>query len=370
MKLPLSRPSIGRCELKAVNKVFKSCWLGMGKEVFDFENSLKKLFNRKYAIAVTTGTSAIHIALDSIGLKRGDEVIVPSLTFTGSVQPIVLCGAKPVFCDVERETLNVSRRLIEKKITKKTKAIIIVHYGGLPCDMDEILKLGRAYRIRVIEDAAHALGSHYKNRLIGSFGDITCFSFDPIKIITCGEGGAVVLDDRKTGELVIKKRILGIDRDTWNRYKHKRSWFYSVKETGFRYHMSNINAAIGLVQLRKMGSFIKERCEIARCYDSGLGGTKNIQIIERDYLKVAPFNYTVLAEKRDALMSYLERSGITTGINYMPNHIQPIFRSKKISLPNTEYLYGKIISLPLYAGMKRREAEYVIRKIKDFYREK
>jgi len=367
MKIPLSRPSIGRDELKLVNKVFESGWLGMGKEVFRFENSLRKLLKRKYVIAVSTGTGAIHIALDSIGLKRGDEVIVPSLTFAGSVQPIILCGAKPIFCDVEKETMNVSKRLIEQKITKRTRAVIVVHYGGLACDMDEILKFGRAYGLRIIEDAAHAFGSRYKNRFIGSFGDIACFSFDPIKSITCGEGGAVALDDKKIAERIIKKRILGIDKDTWNRYKHKRSWFYSVKEIGFRYHMSNINAAIGLAQLKKMNFFIKKRQDIARFYDKGLKGINGIEIIKRDYTRIAPFNYTVLAEKRDKLMAYLQNFGVTTGINYIPNHIQPVFKSQRARLPNTEYLYGKILTLPLFAGMRKTEVDYVIRKIKNFY---
>lgn len=368
IKIPLSRPSLGQDELEAVGRVFKSGWLGMGKEVFHFENSLRKFFKRKYVLAVSTGTNALHIALDSIGLGRGDEVIVPSLTFVGSVMPILLCGAKPIFCDVERGTINTSKRSIEEKITKKTKAAIIVHYGGLPCDMDEILKLGKTHHIRIIEDAAHAFGSYYKNRLIGSFGDISCFSFDPIKSITCGEGGAVVLDDKKTRDVIIKKRILGIDKDTWNRYKHKRSWFYEVGLEGYRYHMSNINAAIGLAQLRKMNFFIKKRQCLARLYDKGLKGINGIETINRDYTEIVPFNYTVLAEERDKLMNHLQNFGITTGINYIPNHIQPIFKARKARLLNTEYLYRKILSLPLYAGMRNSEVDYTLVKIRKFYK--
>ncbi|NQT22574.1 MAG: DegT/DnrJ/EryC1/StrS aminotransferase family protein [Candidatus Omnitrophica bacterium] len=370
MKISQSKPSIGREELSSVNKVFQSGWLGMGKQVFEFENLLKKLFKRKYVIAVNSGTNAIHIALDSIWLRKNDEVIVPSLTFAGSVQPIILCGAKPVFCDVDKDTLNMSEELIRRKVTRKTKAIIVVHYGGLPCDMDRILKLAKEKHLRIIEDAAHAFGSIYKEKLVGSFGDITCFSFDPIKNITCGEGGAVILDDKKTADLIIKKRILGIDKDTWNRYKHKRSWFYSVKERGYRYHMSNINAAIGLVQLKKMDFFISQRQKIATRYDNALRKINGIQIIERDYRKVAPFNYTVMAEKRNNLMEFLQNSGITTGINYIPNHLQPLFKSKAAKLPNTEYLYRHIISLPIYSGMKIKDADYVISRIKEFYNRK
>jgi len=370
INIPLSRPFVGQDELEAVKRVFESGWLGMGREVFSFENALNGLFKRKYAICVNTGTGALHIALDALGIKEGDEVIVPSLTFAGSVQPIILCGAKPVFCDVEKETLNTSKRLIEEKITKKTKAIIVVHYGGLPCDMDGILSLGKTNNIRVIEDAAHAFGSLYKNHLVGSFGDITCFSFDPIKNITCGEGGAVILDDRKIAEIIIKKRILGIDKDTWNRYRHKRSWFYAVEERGFRYHMSNINAAIGLVQLKKMDLFIKERQQIARLYEEGLKAINGIELIKRNYKEIAPFNYTILAEERDRLMSFLQNLGIIAGINYIPNHIQPIFKSKKAHLANTDYLYEKILSLPLYAGMRTKDADCIISNIKDFYKKR
>ena len=370
MKIPLSRPLVGRSELNAVREVFQSGWLGMGKQVFEFEDYLRKLFKRKYVIAVSTGTNAIHIALDAIGIKKGDEVIVPSMTFAGSIQPIVMCGAKPVFCDVEKNTLNTSLELIEKKITRKTKAVIVVHNGGLPCNMDRILGLKKKYKIRVIEDAAHAFGSRYKGRLIGSFGDITCFSFDPIKTITCGEGGAVVLDNKNIADLIIKKRILGINRDTWRRYKHKRSWFYSVKTMGFRYHMSNINAAIGIEQLKKIESLIKTRQDAALFYEKRLSDLKDVTLVKRDYNKIVPFNFTILAEKRDRLMSYLKGSGITTGINYIPNHIQPYFKSGKTSLPNTEYLYEKIISLPIYSGIKKKEITFVVNRIKDFYKKR
>jgi len=370
MKIPLSKPLVGNSELNAVKEVFRSGWLGMGKQVFEFEDYLKKFFKRKYVIAVSTGTNAIHIALDAIGVKKGDEVIVPSMTFAGSIQPIVICGAKPVFCDVMPDTLNTSFELIKKKLTRRTKAVIVVHNGGLPCDMDKILTLKKKYKIRIIEDAAHAFGSRYKGKLIGSFGDIACFSFDPIKTITCGEGGAVVLNDKKTADLIVKKRILGINRDTWLRYKHKRSWFYSVKTSGFRYHMSNINAAIGLEQLKKKEPLIKARQDAAIFYEKSLSGLKGVTLIKRDYNKIVPFNFTILADERDRLMNYLRGSGITTGINYIPNHIQPYFNPGKTNLPNTEYLYERIISLPLYSGIKKKEITFVVNKIKDFYKKR
>jgi len=325
------------------------------------------MFGRKYVICVNTGTTALHLVLDSCGISQGDEVIVPSLTFIATIQPILACGAKPVFCDIELDDLNMSVAHFKKLITKKTKAVIPVHYGGEPCRMDEILTIAGDNKIRVIEDAAHAFGSEYKGKLVGSFGDIACFSFDPIKNITCGEGGAVVLDDEKIYELAIKKRILGIDKDTWNRYKHKRAWFYEVHATGYRYHMSNISAAIGLAQLARFDSFKKIRREIAAFYDKELQGIKQVKLLKHDHEHIVPFNYTILAEDRDKLMEFLEKNGVGTVINYIPNHIQPVFKGTKVDLPNTDYAYMKMVSIPVHAVMTLNDAKTVVSLIKEFY---
>jgi len=362
-----AKPVIGKEELNEVWKVFKTGWLGMGDRVYKFETELKTMFGRDHVICVNTGTTAIHLALSSLGIGPGDEVIVPSLTFIATVQPVLNCGAKPVFCDVELDDLNMSVSHLKTLITKKTKAIIPVHYGGQPCDMDQILAIAKKNRIRVIEDAAHAFGSSYKRKLIGSFGDITCFSFDPIKNLTCGEGGAVVTQDNALAQLMIKKRILGIDKDTWNRYKHKRSWFYEVDTTGFRYHMSNINAAIGLAQLTKFKRFSEQRRKIACFYDKELSGIPGLALLEHDYKNIVPFNYTVLAEGRDSLMKHLEERGVGVVINYIPNHIQKLFSTRKVKLPNTEYAYERIVSLPLYAGITQSQARQVVAAVRSFF---
>src|SRR3989339_538560 len=249
--LPVSRPSTGKEELDAIEKVMKTGWLGLGSVVFDFENLLKEYLGVKNIIAVNTGTSAIHIALDAFGIKAGDEVVVPSMTFAATVQAILVTGATPVFCEVKADTLNLDIEDVKKRITSKTKAIIPVHYCGQACDMDALLAIAEPKGIKVIEDAAHAFGSGYKGKKIGSFGHAACFSFDPIKNLTCGEGGAVALNDDELAEKIRRKRILGIDKDTWHRYRNERTWFYEVTDTGFRYHMSNINAAIGIEQFKK-----------------------------------------------------------------------------------------------------------------------
>ncbi|MBI4228825.1 MAG: aminotransferase class I/II-fold pyridoxal phosphate-dependent enzyme, partial [Deltaproteobacteria bacterium] len=265
--LPVSRPSIGQEELKEIEKVFSTGWLGLGSTVFEFENKLKNYLEAKNVLAVNTGTTALHIALDAFGIKDDDEVIVPSLTFCSSVQAITAVRARPVFCEINPETLNVDVADIKRRITKKTKAIMPVHYCGQACDMDALMEIGKTYSIAIIEDAAHAFGSTYKGKKIGSFGDATCFSFDPIKNLTCGEGGAVVLSDDTIAESIRTKRILGIDKDTWHRYRNERAWFYEVITQGYRYHMSNINAAIGIAQFEKFELFIHRKHEIVQKYN-------------------------------------------------------------------------------------------------------
>ena len=366
--IPICRPSIGEEELKEIRKVFKSGWLGMGSWVKEFEEEVKKFLGVKNAIAVNTGTSALHLALDSFGIKKGDEIVVPSLTFVASIQAIVACGAVPVFCDVYPNTLNMDIKDMEKKITSRTKAIMPVHYSGLPCKIDKILKIARKKNILVIEDAAHAFGSVYQGKKIGNFGDATCFSFDPIKIITCGEGGMVITANNRVAKIMIKKRILGISKDTWSRYQHKRSWFYDVETLGFRYHMSNINAAIGLVQLEKFPGFLRKRQKIVKKYDESFKAMEGLKLIEHNYSQTAPFNYIIKVKRnRETLMEFLQERGITTGIHYIPNHLHPFFKSYRIKLPITERVYQEILTLPLYSEMTNKNVEFVIKTIREFF---
>jgi len=365
--IPIARPSIGKEELENIKKVFETHWLGMGSFVYEFEKKVEAYLGAKYAIAVNTGTTAIHVALSSIGVESGDEIIVPSLTFAGSIQPIINLGAKPVFCEIRPDTLNIDVEDAEKRITKKTKAIVVVHYGGMPCDIDTMLKIGKKKKIRVIEDAAHAFGSSYKGRKIGSFGDVACFSFDPIKNLTCGEGGCVTTNSAKLAETLRGKRLLGISKDTWMRYKNKRSWFYEVVTEGYRYHMSNINAAIGLAQFEKFEKFITRKKRIVKSYDNFFKNVKGIELLWRDYRQSAPFNYTIkISVNRDKFIQYMQEKGISIGINYIPNHIQPFFKRFKAKLPITEKVWKKIVSLPLYYDMTKKDIEKVKRSVKTF----
>jgi len=365
--IPVARPVLGKEELEYVAKVFNTRWLGMGSFVYDFEKKIETYTGAKYVIAVNTGTTAIHLALASLGIGRGDEVIVPSLTFAGSVQPILNIGAKPVFCEVEPDTLNIDLDDAEKRITKKTKAIIVVHYGGTACDMKRALSIGRKRDLWIVEDAAHAFGSTYHGKRIGSFGDVACFSFDPIKNLTCGEGGAVVTSSARLAETLRRKRLLGISKDTWMRYKNKRSWFYEVVTEGYRYHMSNINAAIGLAQFEKFEELAGKRRDIAMEYDDFFKGVAGIELLKRNCREIVPFNYTIrIKKRRDDFMKYMEGEGISIGVNYIPNHLQPVFKKYSGRLPVTELVWKGIVSLPLYCDMTREELDKVKRSVKMF----
>ena len=368
-QIQVSRPSIGVDELEEVRKVFETGWLGLGSTDFEFETRIRDFLGAKHVIAVNSGTTALHIALDAHGIGEGDEVIVPSLTFCASIQVVTALKAIPVFCEIEPDTLNIDIEDARKRITHKTKAIMPVHYCGNSCDMDELLKIGKENNIFIIEDAAHAFGSSYKGRKIGSFGDATCFSFDPIKNITCGEGGAVVLSNDTIAESMRRKRILGIDKDAWHRYEGERSWFYEVTTQGYRYHMSNINAAIGLAQLRKFDILSEKRKHIANGYNERLNGIKGIKLIRWDLNETVPFMYIIHVQdgKRDELMNFLNGKGIVTGVHYIANHIQPYFSKYSNPLPVTESVLEDILTLPLYPDMTDKDLAFVVDSIKTFF---
>lgn len=367
--IQVSRPSLRAEESELVNKVFDSGWLGSGKFVAEFEKSISDFLGTPEVIAVSTGTSALHLGLNAAGVGSGDEVIVPSLTFCACIQAILMCSAKPVFCEVLPDTLCIDHDHIERLINLNTKAIMPVHYAGIPSEMNRILDIGRMNNIPVVEDAAHAFGSSFEGRMIGSFGDITCFSFDPIKNITCGEGGAVVVNNNtRISSIVRLRKSLGINREAW--WNHE-SGFYSsheVTDKGYRYHMSNINAAIGLAQLKKAESFRLRKSNIVKKYNSAFSPIAGISLLNYTE-EVFPFIYTmrVLGNRRDDLMKYLLKNDISSSINYVPNHLQPAFKTNT-SLPVTEKLFAEIITLPLFVDMTDDEVDHVIEVVIEFFR--
>jgi perosamine synthetase len=368
IRIPSHRPCIGPAELEAVREVLESRWLGRGRLTKEFEDRLADYLGVRHVIAVNSGTAALHLALDALELKTGEEVIVPSLTFVSSVQAILAAGGRPVFCEVNPDSLNMEPGDAAACLSERTRAILAVHYGGRLCDMEGLRRLAAGRGIRLVEDAAHAFGSAVAGARAGSLGDIGCFSFDPIKNITCGGGGAVVTNDGELAERIRARHNVGLETDSWSRLTGERPWFYRVVEPGYRYYMSNLNAAIGLVQLERMEEFRARKRAIVRRYDEAFSATEGLTVVRHDLEDVFPFNYVVRVDggRRDALMRHLKERGIGTTIQFIPNHMQPVFASFARPLPVTEQLYEEILTLPLYVEMSDADVEEVIGEVQAF----
>ena len=369
--IPVSKPLLSTKEINHIEKVFETGWLGLGSVTRDFENKLKNYINSKNIVATNTGTTAIHLAIDSYRIGKGDEVIVPSMTYAAGIQAIISSGATPVFVDCQKQNLLIDINDVKKKITEKTKAIMPVHYCGQACDMDELLDIGESKKIKIIEDAAHAIGSKYKEKNIGSFGHATCFSFDPIKVITSGEGGAVSTNDDELSSIMKRKRILGIDKETWSRYKNKRKMFYDVVDVGYRYHMPNFCAAIGIEQLKKIDSFISKRKKICKTYDSTLKNLKNVKPLTIDYESSAPFIYILKIKNnlRPKFIKHLKKAEVDTAVHYIPNHYHSYFKKFfHSSLPVTESVGKEIVTIPLFVELSQNQLSHIINSILEFDR--
>ncbi len=367
--IPISRPLTGLEEIRAMEKVFDTGWLGLGSTVFEFEEALKKYLGAKHVVAVNTGSSALHIALAGFGVGPEDEVILPSITFAACVQSILALGAAPVFAESDEETLLLDPEDVRRRITKRTKAVMPVHFCGNPGNLGALLELSKQHGFKLIEDAAHAFGSQYQGKKIGTHGDAVCFSFDPIKNITTGEGGAVALSDDKVAEDIRRMRILGIDKDTWHRYKNTRTYVYEVVSPGYRYHMPNFCAAVGLEQLKKLPGFIERRRKIARRYDEAFRELGIVRPLKIDYETVAPHIYIVRVPeaRRDEFMEYLKGRGVGTGLHYIPNHAQPYFQKyAPAPLPRSEKLGREIVTLPLHCAMSDADVDAVVDAVAGF----
>lgn len=354
----LSKSSIGLEEIKAVESVLKKEFLGMGEEVKFFEDELTD-FIRCQTVCVNTGTSALQLALQAIGIKPLDEVLVQSLTYVASFQAITACGAIPIACEVNPESMTIDLNDASNKISDKTVAIMPVHFSGSPGDLDSIYEFANKFNLRVIEDAAHAFGSKYKGNLIGSFGDIICFSFDGIKNITSGEGGAICSRDEKIINKIKDIRLLGVAKDSENRYLNKRTWDFDVFEQGWRYHMSNIMAAIGRQQLLKFPIFKNKRQMLAKLYFNYLKNQPNLRLLNINYEEIVPhiFVIFILNGNRNLIKQKLENKGIQTGIHYYPNDLLSYFRQN--NCPITKIHFEQILTLPLHVDLTKENIKYV-----------
>jgi dTDP-4-amino-4,6-dideoxygalactose transaminase len=363
--LRVSKSVIGESEQAAVLSVLANEFLGTGPETQAFEQELAAFIGGdSQVVCVNTGTAALQLALQACGIGPGDEVLVPTLTYVASFQAVSATGARPIACDVREEDGLLDLADAERRLTDRTRAVMPVHYASNPGDLNSVQAFAAAHQLRMIEDAAHAFGSTYRGRKIGSFGDITCFSFDGIKNITSGEGGAVVSRDPRVIEQVQDARLLGVERDTQKRYRRERSWDFDVGAQGWRYHMSDIMAAIGRVQLRRFEeTFAPCRMALARLYRELLGDLPGLRFFHCGADLVVPHiqPLRILGGKRDGLKAALEKSGIQTGIHYKPAHLLTKFRTEGAPLPVAERLYGELLTVPLHPDIQPADVEQVAR---------
>lgn len=368
--IQVSRPSLGIQELEAVGGVFDSGWLGMGPAVERFEAALSDYLGVRHVFAVINCTSALQLALKACSAGPGREVVLPSFTFVGGVQAVLATGAVPVFCDIRANDMNMDPADLEGLINERTAAVMPVHFGGACCDMDSITGLARDKGVPVVEDAAHAFGSSCSGRMAGTLGDAGCFSFDPIKNITCGGGGALVTGDGRLAKLFSGMRNIGMDRDGWSRRTNERIWEYTVATEGHRFHMPDMNAAVGLVQLKRAGGFRDRKLEIVRNYDDAFGELDGLVTLHRDWREIFPFSYTVRVTggRRDALATQLRGRGVSTTVHFVPNHTQPLFRGFARPLPVTERMYGEVLNLPLHVEMTDGDVGAVIESVRAFFK--
>ena len=362
--LRLSRSIVGHLEAEAVAAVIEqNGYLGMGEEVRLFEQELAEYLGVEpwMVSCVNSGTAALHLALEC-ALPAGSEVLIPSLTFVASFQAALQANMIPVACDVRLEDGLLDLDDAEKRLTPHTRAVMPVHYASNPALCGEIHQFAARHGLRVIEDAAHAFGCTFQGRKIGSFGDLVCFSFDGIKNITAGEGGAVVTSDREAAGRIKDARLLAVENDTKKRFQGTRTWDPDVKQRGWRYHMSNIMAAIGRTQLRRLeGEFAPARRDLARLYRERLGGLPGVELLAMDLSEIIPHIHPVRigSGKLPALVRHLEGAGIPCGSHYKPNHLLTLFGGGAQSLPVSERLIGELLTLPLHPGLSRDDVEFI-----------
>lgn len=370
--IPVYRPYLGPEVQAAAQQALQAGWLGMGKLTQEFEQALERYLRLDGRRVVTTNscTEALHIAARLIGLGAGDEVICPSFTYVAGHQALSRTGADIVFCDVEPTHLGIDPTKVEELITDRTKAILAVDYLGLPCRLDELMAIAERHGLRVIEDAAHAFGSSSNGRQVGSFGDITCFSFGPVKTITTLEGGAVITNDPADVQALHELRHLGIDSDTDARYRNRRNWDFDVVRQGYRCHLGSVPAAIGLSQLAMVSEFIHNRREYCRAYDAAFADLDGLELFDTDWKDVAPYIYVlrVTGGRRGDLAAHLAERGVATGIHFLGAHEFSFYRSsRRGDLSVTEATVEQVLTLPLHSYMDQDTLDRVVDGVRSFF---
>jgi dTDP-4-amino-4,6-dideoxygalactose transaminase len=370
--IPVFAPHIGVDTLKHLTDALHVGWLGMGALTKEFEELIAGILGLKhrYVVATNTGTSALHIALLVAGVGKGHEVITPSFNYVADQQAITAAGAEVVMCDIREDNLGIDCEKAEALITSRTRAIIPLHFAGIPCDQAGVYRLAKKYNLRVIEDATHALGTVIDDQFIGSYGDLCCFSFDPVKIITSIDGGAVVSGSQKELEHLQRLRLLGVDKDTTLRYQNNRAWDYDVVTQGFRYHLTNIMASVGISQVKRLDEFIETRQRVCRAYNGAFSSIEGVIAPPTDFRGISPFIYSlrILGGRREALIEHLKRLRINVGIHFVPVHKHTFYRNSRTGdMSVTERICSEVLTLPLHSNMNPQWVERVIEGVTGFF---
>jgi len=378
--LPFAAPLLGDEEIDEVVHCLRSGWLTTGHKVKQFEREFGEFIGAKHALAVNSCTAALHLALEAVGVGPGDEVITTPMTFTATAAVIEHLGARPVFADCTAQTLNIDPAEIQRRLSPRTKAILPVHFAGQACDMDAIAEVARGAGVPVIEDAAHAIPTRYKGRMVGTLSDVTCFSFYATKNVTTGEGGMVVTDRDDIMERMRLMHLHGMSKDAWKRYTQNGSWSYEILAPGFKYNLTDIAAAIGIHQLRKCHAFHRRRLGIADQYDAafaGLPGVSIPRVQDREshgwHLYVIQIDPERLTIDRDAFIDRLIARNIGVSVHFIPLHVHPYYRERYAlqpsDFPNAWAAYERIVSLPIYAKMTDDDVRHVIDAVREIAQE-
>ncbi|MBM3278509.1 MAG: DegT/DnrJ/EryC1/StrS family aminotransferase [Candidatus Handelsmanbacteria bacterium] len=368
-RIQLFKPWFEEAEHQALRQPLETGWVGAGPKVKEFEQRFADYVGVKYAIALNSATAALHLAM-LVSEVKDREVLTTPMTFVSTNHAILYAGGHPVFCDVEPGTLNVDPADLERRITPRTRALVVVHYAGHPCAMDEVVAIARRHSLTLIEDAAQACGGEYGGRKLGTIGDIGCFSFESKKNLSTGDGGMFVTDDEAVAERVRKLRWMGISRGTWDRFNNghpARAWEYEVEEVGFKYGMNDIAAALGLVQLEKLERANTMRRAVVERYRQALAGLKGIELFDqRAYGGSAHYSMIIKADQRDALCDHLAAHEIESAVHFYPNHLLPIYQPYITPLPVVEAEWRRILTIPLYPHLAAASQDRVIACIRDF----
>ena len=374
--LPFHKASIGKGEIREVVDALNSGWITTGPKTKKFEEEFTRRVGAKYGVAVNSCTAAMHLALAAIGTKEGDEVIVPVMTFTATAEVVTYFKATPVFVDCDQDTLLMDVGSLEEKITPKTKAIIPVHYAGQACDIDAILEIAQKHGIKVIWDAAHSFPTEYKGKMVGSFPDITCFSFYATKTLATGEGGMAVTDNKEYADQMRILSLHGMSKDAWNRYSKEGSWYYEIVAPGYKYNLTDIAAAIGLVQLSRCGELLEKRQKIVQVYRDAFQGMEELAPLKllsygnmAWHLFVIKLNLEKLSINRNRFISELKDRNIGSSVHFIPLHLHPYWKEayglKESDFPTASAVYKQIVSLPIFPDMADEDTGDVVSAVKD-----